>query len=253
MKDLNGYMLRMELAIDEKIKFLKYIDINEYDLVVDFGCANGALLRKLRQYNQISTFYGFDTNKEMIDAAKRHLDLYKSYYTNNWEEIKRELNYSNKSLIIIGSVFHEVDSMTEIKIVDLCKLFDTVVIRDMYNESEDKKIVLSGKSVSLLNSKISNHMWLSFSQEWGDPFDNLKQFYHFLLKYEYVDNWENEVTENYFRTDWDFIELELDNLFQKVADVKYTLPYKAKKVYQDFEYIMSEPTHRIMVFTRRLA
>ena len=250
MKDLNGYMLRMELAMDEKIRFLKYIDINEYDLVVDFGCANGALLRKLRQFNENAIFYGYDTNIQMINAARKYADLYMTFYTNKWEEVKRELNYAKKSLIIIGSVFHEVDPLTELKIVDWCKLFDTVIIRDMYNDSEGKKVDLSGDSISLLSSKISNHMWLEYSRNWGDPFNDLKQFYHFLLKYEYVDNWETEVDEDYFRTDWDYIELELGKSFYKVADIKYILPYKSKKVYEDFKYKMTEPTHRIMVFTR---
>ena len=47
MKNLNGYIKKLEKGMEDKLFFLRHIDMNEYSLVVEFGCANGRLLRRI--------------------------------------------------------------------------------------------------------------------------------------------------------------------------------------------------------------
>ena len=42
--DLNKYNTDMEKSMKDKIFFLDHIKVADIDAIVDFGCANGALL-----------------------------------------------------------------------------------------------------------------------------------------------------------------------------------------------------------------
>lgn len=43
----------MSKSLNDKLFFLKEIDINSYDVIVDFGCAEGALLEAQSTHKQI--------------------------------------------------------------------------------------------------------------------------------------------------------------------------------------------------------
>ena len=72
MKDLNGYIKKLEKGMEDKLYFLKHIDITEYSLIVEFGCANGRLLRRIEPVTDKSytTLVGYDINDDIIDIAK---------------------------------------------------------------------------------------------------------------------------------------------------------------------------------------
>jgi trans-aconitate methyltransferase len=83
---------------------LELLDVADNSLVIDLGCGNGALTKKLSEkgYRVI----GIDASKEMIDIAKnKHPDLDISYgdaVTFNLEE-KADAVFSN-------AVFHWIDN-----------------------------------------------------------------------------------------------------------------------------------------------
>ena len=259
MKDLNGYILRMENALDEKIAFTKHIDINDYDLIVDFGCANGALLRKLRSVRPLGDAIGYDNSIKMIDAAKSYLDLTNNFYTSDLSYLILQIKFAAKSLIIFSSVLHEVDQKTLDMLgigltgKGLIQEFDAVVIRDMYWDHSERDAYLYPFFMEKIREKVSPKMLADYEKRWR-PLTLVDQnFYHFLLKYTYIDNWETELDEFYFNTPWGEFELEycLDIDFKIFHDRKYTLPFKKAQVFKDFGFMMELPTHREMILVKK--
>ena len=72
MKNLNSYIRNLEFSMRDKLFFLKHIDITEYSLIVEFGCANGRLLRRIEPVISLeqTKLIGFDINEEIIEIAK---------------------------------------------------------------------------------------------------------------------------------------------------------------------------------------
>ena len=45
----------MEKSMQEKLFFLEYLDLNRYHLIVDFGCASGDLIERIRTMTEVTT------------------------------------------------------------------------------------------------------------------------------------------------------------------------------------------------------
>ena len=75
MKNLNSYIRRLEKGMEDKLFFLPHLDMNEYDVIVEFGCANGRLLRRIQPVvdRTITTLVGFDKNEDILEIARFHL------------------------------------------------------------------------------------------------------------------------------------------------------------------------------------
>lgn len=71
MRNYDVYLERMEKSMQDKLFFLNHIDINSYDYVVDFGCANGELLSRIDIPD--SKKIGYDISEEMIERFKKKL------------------------------------------------------------------------------------------------------------------------------------------------------------------------------------
>ena len=110
MRNLNSYIRKLEKGMEDKLFFLKYIDISEYSLIVEFGCANGRLLRRIEPVVHLdeTKLVGFDINEEILDIAR---NISKEMtFTSNWDEVLEMLKVTpKKSLIIFSSVWHEID------------------------------------------------------------------------------------------------------------------------------------------------
>ena len=254
MNDLNGYIKRMKYSMDEKMFFVDKIDLNEYDLVVDFGCANGDLLRRLRSFRPHGHAIGFDRSKEMIELAKKHYDNTSTFYIRDSRFLKRTMKDYKKVLVIFSSVLHEIESLFDKALVmEVMNLANTIAIRDMF--FSERNIELSQRiTPQVMNNifaKVAPSMIYSF-QMWHGWFEDVsKNFYHFLLKYTYVENWKNEVQEDYFSVEWDkYINTLKSNGFNVLVDIKYLLEYKRQAVLKDFGFEMSLPTHRIVILTK---
>ena len=66
--DLNRYNLSMSKSLIDKIFFMDKID-DTIKIIVDYGCADGALIRFLAPLFPEMTFIGYDKNEEMISRA----------------------------------------------------------------------------------------------------------------------------------------------------------------------------------------
>ena len=121
MKNLNNYIKKLEKSLEDKLFFLKHIDINDYSLVVEFGCANGRLLRRIEPVidKEVTKLVGFDINEEIIEIAK--MISPEITFLTKWDEVLDILkNTTKKSLIIFSSVWHEINPQYYEKIFNLC-------------------------------------------------------------------------------------------------------------------------------------
>ena len=105
MKNLNSYIRRLEKGMEDKLFFLPHLDMNEYDVIVEFGCANGRLLRRIQPVvdRTITTLVGFDKNEDILEIARNISP--EMVFTSNWEDVEKILaKKQKKSLIIFSSV-----------------------------------------------------------------------------------------------------------------------------------------------------
>src|SRR5690554_4369289 len=136
MKDLNIYINGLEKGLKEKLFFVSEIDMSQYDVIVDFGCANGQMLRRIANLYTASdekpVMVGYEPNPELCIVAEESSSAYDIKYIMHRSDIEEFiLKSKKKSLIIFSSVLHELDAEDKQKAIDLMKRFDTVVIRDM--------------------------------------------------------------------------------------------------------------------------
>ncbi len=251
MKNLNSYIRKLEKGMEDKLFFLKYIDISEYSLIVEFGCANGRLLRRIEPVVDMKNtkLAGFDINDEILEIAKNISP--EMTFTSNWDDILEMLKNNNrKSLIIFSSVLHEIDYQYYSSIFSKMKEFTTIVIRDM-------KAPISGSEPideptrERISKRVSEWQFSEFEKKWG-RIDNKEKLYRFLLMYTYLDNWDIEVNEDYFSTPWAEIDWNLEEEYNKIYSNSYTLEYKKEQIEKYFLHTMKDITHHQVIYTKKM-
>lgn len=108
------YCESMAKSLDDKLFFLNEIDINDYDYIVDFGCADGRILEVLDEKltNKKTILVGIEKNKVMTDqlvllAARAKHTMLVSTELIIGDEIYNLLEKAGKKkLIIFSSVLH---------------------------------------------------------------------------------------------------------------------------------------------------
>lgn len=207
IKDLDSYNEGMKKSLLDKCYFIDKVDS---EIFVDFGCANGNLIKFLNILFPEYCYIGYDISKEMIKCASLNLsdeDGYlpqNVYLTDDWNEVEQYLqrHVNRKKTIILSSVIHEVYSYSNLLENDVFwkrvfnSGFDYVVVRDMI----PKKTIDRNSDINDVKNirKYANKRHLSdFETVWGSIEQN-KNLVHYLCKYRYVNNWDREVKENYF-------------------------------------------------------
>lgn len=250
MKNLNSYIRKLEKGMEDKLFFLKHIDISDYSLIVEFGCANGRLLRRIEPVVDMKNIklVGFDINEEILDIARNI--SHEMTFTSNWEEVVEMLKHtSKKSLIIFSSVWHEIDPKYYDSIFSKMKEFTTIVIRDM-------KAPISGSEPideptrERISKRVSEWQFKEFEEKWG-RIDDKEKLYRFLLMYTYIDNWDIEVNEDYFSTPWAEINWNLEEEYNKIFSNSYTLEYKKEQIEKFFSHTMKDITHHQVIYTKK--
>ena len=195
----------MQAGLYEKLFFVDKLYLTGHDhvdVLVDFGCADGSLIRWLRQLWPDCRYIGYDIDPVMIEQAKRNCpDV---TFTSNWNEVVRSVFTVHGVLAInLSSVLHEVYSycdeneiaQTIDKISGLHP--DLIFVRDMYYPSHRAESTHPDVLAAICGNKIHYDQLREFEKHWG-PVTGTKNLMHFLLKYRYTENWDREVQENYF-------------------------------------------------------
>ena len=138
MNDINIYNTRMAKAIDDKLWFVKFLNMLVFDedaVVYDFGCADGELIRHLAPLFPNILFIGLDNSDDMINLARQRQVFPNERYINT-KEISSKYVMNKTSIVIMSSVYHEIvnyctNPMEEIKNVFQWIKPEYVLFRDM--------------------------------------------------------------------------------------------------------------------------
>lgn len=241
--DLGIYLQRMQKSVLDKLFFLDKV-FEPFDTIVDFGCADGELIRAIRAlFGDEYKFVGYDISDEMIKAARENAPF--AAFTTDWDEIDAD---PGRSLINISSTVHEVYSYCSADEIELFwqrvfgSGFKYVAIRDMMVSEADSAPAGAediGKVCS--NEKYAAHLG-DYESVWG-PIRSRRDLVHYLLKYSYTENWEREVRENYLGLTFEEFMRRVPRGYSVTYLSRFTLPYTAWQVKRDFGIDLDTDTH----------
>ena len=240
--DYKTYNNRMSLAIIDKLFFADKISP---DLIIDFGCADGTLLRQLKLLKPDTEMIGYDTDPEMV--AKYYIEEIPIF--SNWNSILSEKNFGDVKhpAIVLSSVIHEaLHYGSKADIDDFWRKvfesgFEFIVIRDMVpSRSIDRP-------TNINDLKKAYHKFLhtkaltDFESVWGSIEGN-RQLIHFLLKYRYLQpNWDREVRENYLPITKEDLLAKIPNEYDVIFSEHYVLPYILQTVRDETGIEVKDP------------
>jgi len=250
--DFQSYIDGMGTTFVDKLFFLNIIDP---DVIVDFGCANGFILSKIKEAKPKIKIIGYDLDEVMLTQAKELLGG-EALLTDSWKEVKEELKKYSKPALVLSSVIHEVYSYSHSNVIK--KFWDQqvfggdfkwIAIRDMLPSVEMHKQELSKFEEDVKKVReLSDPKYLnSFEEKWGSIDSNYRTFTHFLLKYRFTDNWEREVKENYLPVSLETVYKRIPGSYKILYESNFILPYLQKVVSDDFGIEIKHTTHTKMV------
>ncbi len=249
ISDLDIYLTRMQRSILDKMFFIDKV-FEPFDNIVDFGCANGELIKAMLPMFPDYRYTGYDISTEMIEAARKNVPEAEFY--DCWDEIRAPFE---RSLLNISSTIHEVYSYgTEAEIEEFWSRvfgsgFRYVAIRDMMFSDAQDGPVNERQLAAVRESGYSK--WLAdFEAVWGEV-RTQRLLVHFLLKYKYTQNWDREVHENYFPISAEELVKRIPNSYRVVLRDTFTLPYTAWQIRKDFGFTLREHTHIKLILERK--
>lgn len=260
IKDLNIYNTRMAKSMIDKLFFLD-MSVN-LDGVLDFGCADGTLLRHVDAFCPGLELVGYDMDQVMVDRAKAQFPS--AHFTTDWEDallaaFPKKWNFQEGKegnvCLSLSSVIHEVYSYAGATAIDQFwdrvykSGFEYIAIRDMMlSESADRTTPIRDE-MRVRTSRAHESRLRDFEALHGSIANN-KNFIHFLLKYQYVENWDREVAENYLPISTTQFFKMMPTDYEVVIYNRYALPYLGYCVKRDFNVEIADDTH-VKILLRR--
>lgn len=248
--DLNRYNLSMSKSLIDKIFFMDKID-DTIKVIVDYGCADGALIRFLAPLFPDMFFIGYDKNEEMIGRAAEANTyencVFYSHPMNFLAWLHANHHTIDECALNLSSIIHEVYSYsTKDEIEEFWHFvnfmgFKYIIIRDMCLDENAHRASLKEDLIKV-KSNYSAAAIQEFEQEHGSICDNYNLI-HFLLKYRYKDNWEREVKENYLPCSTEYIASQIRSCYSLEYYDHYILPFLANVVKRDFDITIKDYTH----------
>lgn len=234
--DLNKYTEEMSKSIWDKAFFMD--KIQGAKCVIDFGCADGAMIRFLAKLFPETMFVGYDISEELIKMAQSATPFMANtiFFCGNKVGVKHviefvEDKYQPEEICLnFSSVLHEVFSSSPSGKEAIQTLVNElepkyITIRDMYFDYDKHFVKLSFANSIIDKLKIDRACIDEFEKRYGTIM-NWENLIHFLMKYQWKDNgWEQEMEENYFSW-WlgDFIYL-VGDCYEEIFKANYQLPY----------------------------
>jgi len=240
IKNYVVYTDGMKRAIYDKLFF---VDKIEPTMIVDYGCADGTLMRELAEYYPEIPIIGVDNDPQMREKSS-DLDIRRDIC--NIAPIKG-------SALVLSSVIHEIYSYCNPDEIDLfwkyTARYDYLVIRDMCVHGHTFHREVAKELIEKVR-EIHPSQMRDFEGYWGN-IKTTASFMHFLLKYMYQDNWEREVQENYLpNTKEGLIDMISNQGRNIIYQEHYVLPYLKEKWKKDFDVNVDLPTHLKLIAKR---
>lgn len=251
IKDYDIYTTRMAQSIWDKTYFMDKIS-PKTSIIVDYGCADGAMIRYLAPLFPNITFIGYDKDPMMVQRAMESMgNLEHIMFFDDWEIVDGYLveHKNDCKALVLSSVIHEIysylPSQTIEEFWDMINYndydWDYVCIRDMMVSIAADRVADPLDVVKVCQS--GNWNLNDFQANCGSIESN-KNLIHYLLKYKYEENWEREVKENYLPISVEEFYTKFDSiLFTPIYKEHYVLPYTAAQVKKDFDITIKDPTH----------
>jgi ribosomal protein L11 methylase PrmA len=248
LQDINHYNTEMKKSLLDKAFFLDKIEGHTF---VDFGCADGMLIKFMKELFPNNTYVGYDNNEIEIELAKENLN--NVFLTSKWDEVIEYINkFQGKKTIILNSIIHEIYSYCNKDEIEefwnRVFSFDNVVIRDMFLS---KTALRKSDDISAINvrHKANQKHLNDFENVWGS-IDYNPNLIHFLTKYRYEANWNREVNENYFPVMFESMISTIPKNFHITYIDHYILPFIRKTIYDDFHVNITDNTHLKLILTK---
>ena len=252
IKGYDIYINEMEKSMADKLFFLDKVD---FDVIVDFGCANGSFLSKIKMALPNVKIIGYDLDEEMLNKSKGLLGE-DALLTANWEEVMTEVAKYKSPLLNLSSVIHEVYSYSHSSVIKkfwesqvFGGLFKWITIRDMIPSVQLQKNEISKFEEDVKKvQELSDPKYLSsFEAKWGTIDDDYRTFVHYLLKYRYTDNWEREVNENYLPVSLETVKKKIPSSYSITYESDFIVPFIQEQLKKDFGIQITHSTHTKMV------
>lgn len=242
IKNIDAYNAGMRKSMLDKIWWLDKIS-DDVTTVVDYGCADGALLSIVSEMNSDLNLFGYDFNDNMIDLACNNVP--DGTFASNYGVICNFTPEKDKTILIASSVFHEIENYAYHVDMEYDRIFNNdykyIAIRDMF-VSEKSCGISDQLTVAKIRQQFNYDKIKEFEEHIGslDYNQNLLQFF---LTYRYDENWDREVRENYFpHTIEEFLH-KIPEHYEIAYFEHYTLPFVRQQVWKDFGIQLADPTH----------
>lgn len=234
--DLDIYTSEMAKSIWDKAFFMDKVP--GVKCVIDYGCANGAMIRYLSHLFPDITFIGYDISEKLIERARKTppFNSNLTYYCGIWENLDALLDIATAQFapdeicINFSSVLHEVYSSTGgIEVIrDVVNTLKPryITIRDMYC---DESLPFTTPSFNTVWGPLPAGPSADFCTHFG-PIKDWRDMTHLLMKLQWVDNgWEDELKENYYSWNIDKFVDDIGGNYITSFDCRYQLPYLGEK------------------------
>jgi len=249
IKDYIAYNQRMDLSLIDKLFF---IDKIQPDLIVDFGCATGTLLKHLKTFCPNVQAIGYDNDSEMIRHSDASVNI-----TNKWALIEAAIEQAKRPALILSSVIHEVFHYGSKADIDnfwnkvLKSGFYYIIIRDMVPSRSVDRVSCINDVKKLYHKFLGSKALTDFERIWGS-IENNRNLVHFLLKYRYLEpNWEREVRENYIPLAREDLLAKIPREYDVIFHEHYVLPYILQTVRDEIGIELKDPTHLKLILRKK--
>lgn len=232
------YYERLRASLEEKLFFLDYNHDMGVKHLVDFGCADGALINALTHSSFDINCLGFD----LPEVVKEFRD--KAPMT---DDPKQVLEFSRKpnSAALFSSSLHEIIEQGDFEdIFYLLKYsdFKYLIIRDMYDYMP----------VSLEDVFKFTEAMPEYTAEYAkvcDWFNMLKRPKTFMLQSIRPDTIDKECHENYFALNFEYVS-RLMSLFPKDYHLRQYIPRFVREHFKKVGYTFPTTTHLQLILKR---
>ena len=252
ISNYDKYIIDMNTTMSDKLFFLSEI---KFDVIVDFGCADGSFLQSVSKMRPNVKIIGYDLDQTMLDKASGKLPK-NAILTNDWQIVIKELSGLKHPLLNLSSVIHEVYSYSNSLTVNkfwnsqvFGGNFKYITIRDMMPSVQLTRNEINNfkEDAKKVRRKADKNYLLSFEDVWGSIKSDYRNFIHFLLKYKYTDNWQREVNENYLPITLETLKSKIPSDYSIQYEDDFVLPYLKKEVKRDFNVDLTHSTHVKMI------
>jgi len=243
MRHINRYNDSMRKPMMDKLFFIDKVDA---DIFVDFGCADGSMIKMLNDIFPNHKYLGFDINLTMLKLAKDNNKKSNVKFYSDWSELLLDLEkkYAGlKKCLVMSSVLHEIDNKTEFFHFINFKSFDYLVIRDMFLSDDNYLTVPQLMGVlDKIPQQIRKH--------YGTKLFETKNIIQAMFKSYYKHNLAHELKEDYFSFTKSHIhELEMKYHMKPLFKEFFLLTYWKDTLLNDFGFSFGKlTTHTKLIY-----